>query len=133
MSDIIIIGGGIAGISAAARLSEQADVTVLEAEDQLAYHASGRSAAVFIKDYGNPTIRALNIASLPYLRAENGGFLSPRGMMLLAKPDDRAAFSDEAVEFGLQPISVSEAIEKVPLINQSMLGYACIPLRCLRH
>ena len=36
MSDIIIIGGGIAGISAAARLSEQADVTVLEAEDQLA-------------------------------------------------------------------------------------------------
>lgn len=124
MSDIIIIGGGIAGISAAARLSKQADVTVLEAEDQLAYHASGRSAAVFIKDYGNPTIRALNIASLPYLGAENGGFLSPRGMMLLAKPDDRAAFSDEAVEFGLQPISVSEAIEKVPLINQSMLGYA---------
>ncbi|MDB3963298.1 FAD-dependent oxidoreductase, partial [Paracoccaceae bacterium] len=33
MSDIIIIGGGIAGISAAARLSKQADVTVLEAED----------------------------------------------------------------------------------------------------
>jgi glycine/D-amino acid oxidase-like deaminating enzyme len=124
MSDIIIIGGGIAGISAAARLSEQADVTVLEAEDQLAYHASGRSAAVFIKDYGNPTIRALNIASLPYLRAENEGFLSPRGMMLLAKPNERAAFSDEAAEFGLQPISVSEAIEKVPLINQRTLGYA---------
>ncbi len=74
MSDIIIIGGGIAGISAAARLSEQADVTVLEAEDQLAYHASGRSAAVFIKDYGNPTIRALNIASLPYLRAKTEVF-----------------------------------------------------------
>ncbi|HAL76194.1 MAG TPA: glycerol-3-phosphate dehydrogenase, partial [Rhodobacteraceae bacterium] len=124
MSDIIIIGGGIAGISAAARLSEQADVTVLEAEEQLAYHASGRSAAVFIKDYGNPTIRALNIASLPYLRAENGGFLSPRGMMLLAKSDERTAFSDEAAEFALQPISVSEAIEKVPLINQRTLGYA---------
>ena len=106
MSDIIIIGGGIAGISAAARLSEQADVTVLEAEDQLAYHASGRSAAVFIKYYGNPTIRALNIASLPYLRAENGGFLSPRGMMLLAKSDERAAFSDEAAEFGLSLIHI---------------------------
>ena len=52
MNDIVIIGGGIAGVSVAARLAPHANVTLLEAEDQLGYHASSRSAAVFIKKYG---------------------------------------------------------------------------------
>ena len=47
MSDFLIIGGGIAGISAAARLSELGSVTVIEAEGTLAHHASGRSAALY--------------------------------------------------------------------------------------
>ena len=51
MTDIVIIGGGIAGLSVAARLAPHANVTLLEAEDQLGYHASSRSAAVFIEKY----------------------------------------------------------------------------------
>ena len=46
-ADFLIIGGGIAGVSAAARLSELGSVIVLEAEEALAHHASGRSAALF--------------------------------------------------------------------------------------
>ena len=46
-ADFLIIGGGIAGISAAARLSALGSVVVLEAEDHLAHHASGRSAALY--------------------------------------------------------------------------------------
>ncbi|MFZ8941808.1 MAG: FAD-dependent oxidoreductase, partial [Gemmobacter sp.] len=42
--DFLIIGGGIAGISAAAALAPCGRVVVLEAEAELAYHASGRSA-----------------------------------------------------------------------------------------
>ena len=45
-SDILVIGGGIAGISAAAELSADARVTVLETEDAIGYHSSGRSAAM---------------------------------------------------------------------------------------
>ncbi|MEL7126692.1 MAG: FAD-dependent oxidoreductase, partial [Pseudomonadota bacterium] len=52
MSDIVVIGGGIAGLSAAARLAPHARVTVLEAEDALGHHASGRSAALFEQNYG---------------------------------------------------------------------------------
>ena len=37
--DFLIIGGGIAGVSAAARLSGLGSVLLLEAEDNLAYHA----------------------------------------------------------------------------------------------
>ncbi|MEM7508853.1 MAG: FAD-dependent oxidoreductase, partial [Pseudomonadota bacterium] len=45
-SDILIVGGGIAGISAAARLAPHADVRILEREEAPGYHATGRSAAV---------------------------------------------------------------------------------------
>jgi len=45
-ADIIVIGAGIAGLSAAAELAAAADVTVLEMEPQAGYHASARSAAV---------------------------------------------------------------------------------------
>ncbi|MGB3316093.1 MAG: FAD-dependent oxidoreductase, partial [Albidovulum sp.] len=40
-ADVLIIGGGIAGVSAAARLSALGLVVLLEAEDHLAYHTSG--------------------------------------------------------------------------------------------
>ncbi|MAT88911.1 MAG: glycerol-3-phosphate dehydrogenase [Aestuariivita sp.] len=124
MNDIVIIGGGIAGISAAARLAPSADVIVLEAERQLAYHASGRSAAAFIKDYGNSVVRALNAASVEYLTSANGGVLGARGMMMLGKAIERKNFLVEADDFGLAEISIGEAKQKVPLINHHLVKYA---------
>jgi len=59
MIDTLIIGGGIAGLSAAAKLSPHGSTTLLEAETATGYHASGRSAAVFLKDYGNAQVRLL--------------------------------------------------------------------------
>jgi D-arginine dehydrogenase len=56
MVDIIIIGGGIAGISAAAHLSSLGEVVVLESEEVIGYHATGRSAAIYVGSYGNSNI-----------------------------------------------------------------------------
>ena len=56
--DAIIIGGGIAGASAAFELAEARRVVVLEQEVQAGAHATGRSAAVFIEPYGNEGRRA---------------------------------------------------------------------------
>ena len=61
-TDFLIIGGGIAGISAAARLSHLGSVTVLEAEEALAHHASGRSAALYEPQYGLPAVVSLSMA-----------------------------------------------------------------------
>ena len=122
MSDVIVIGGGIAGLSAAARLAPDASVTVLERESATGYHASGRSAAVFEPNYGAPSVRALNRASEAYLR--QGGYLSPRGLMLLGKAEEQSAFEADVASMGLVPISVAEAREIIPVLDPAKLRYA---------
>ena len=56
----------MAGLSAAAALSDHARVLVLEAEDQIGYHSSGRSATMLHYALGNPIVRALTLASRPF-------------------------------------------------------------------
>ena len=62
-TDILVIGGGIAGLSGAARLARSARVVVVEAEEHLGVHASGRSATFFHFGIGNAPVRALTAAS----------------------------------------------------------------------
>ncbi len=113
---IAIIGGGIAGVSAAAALAEAgASVTLLEAEDALGFHASGRSAAMFEENYGNDTIRTLNRASLPYLT--EAGVLSPRGIMMVALADEEAAFESDLADMGMEEIALAEAKQRVPILS----------------
>ena len=126
MSDILIIGGGIAGVSAAARLAPHASVTLLEAEDSLAYHASGRSAAMFLMDYGNDTVRALNYASADHHHNADGGVLKQRAMMLLGKPDEADTFTTEATSFNLDRISIDQARALVPILNPQTCAFAAI-------
>ena len=74
MPDVLIIGGGIAGISACAQLAPFAEVVLLEAEPELCYHSSGRSAATYIEDYGNRVTKELNKASLTFLNPKAKDF-----------------------------------------------------------
>ncbi|WLG89389.1 FAD-dependent oxidoreductase [Pseudomonas cucumis] len=57
--DFIVVGGGIAGVSAAYELAAHGSVCLLEREPQLAYHTTGRSAAISMESYGNQQIRSL--------------------------------------------------------------------------
>jgi D-arginine dehydrogenase len=120
MTDIIVIGGGIAGISAAARLSEHAQVTVLEAESALGHHASGRSAALFEENYGCPSVKALNRASSDYHHNANGGYLSPRGLLILGRNGEDSAFEKDLSDLGTKELSVDEARGHVPIINDKI-------------
>ncbi|KAA2314659.1 FAD-binding oxidoreductase [Pseudooceanicola sediminis] len=120
-TDILIIGGGVAGITAAADLAPHGSVRVLERERQLAYHASGRSAAMFLLDYGNDVVRALNEASAEALSHRDGGVLSPRPMMLLGRAEEADAFATEAAAFGVERIGLDEAATLFPLLDQSVV------------
>lgn len=73
-ADIIVLGGGIAGASAAAELATDARVVVLESEPQAGYHASGRSAAYFAASYGKKVVRDITACCESFLRNPPEGF-----------------------------------------------------------
>ena len=73
-ADILVIGGGIAGLSAAAALSRSARIIVLEAEEQIGYHSSGRSATMVHYFLGDTLVRALTLASRPFFESPPEGF-----------------------------------------------------------
>ena len=123
ITDFLIIGGGIAGISASARLAPLGSVTVLEAEATLAHHASGRSAALYEPHYGLPPVVELSLASGPYFRAAEN-VLSARGMMILATADNRAVFDHDADVMNLNRLSPDEAKSIVPIINTDVVAFA---------
>lgn len=96
--DFAIVGAGIAGASLAAELGARASLVVLEAEDRPGYHATGRSAAFWEECYGGPEIVPLTLASGPFLR--DGGFLTPRGALYLAREEDKGALDAFEQRFG---------------------------------
>ncbi|WP_306117039.1 MULTISPECIES: FAD-binding oxidoreductase [unclassified Roseovarius] len=125
-ADIIVIGGGIAGISAAAMLAQDAQVIVLEREAQTGYHSTGRSAATFIRNYGNATLRALNAAAEPVLTEPEGisdtSLLSPRGELLVATEAEIGALEAYAKgSSGVERITPDEAVGMVPVLKRDKL------------
>ncbi|TCL00385.1 glycine/D-amino acid oxidase-like deaminating enzyme [Shimia isoporae] len=122
MIDFLVIGGGIAGTSAAARLSELGQTLLLERESSLGYHASGRSAALYESNYGLASTVALSKASSDFFHNAHGGFLSPRGLMFIAAHGQKDAFAKACEEFHVDPISIDAAVAKVPILNPETVG-----------
>ncbi|MCF6444147.1 FAD-binding oxidoreductase [Nereida sp. MMG025] len=122
VTDCLIVGGGIAGVTAAAALAPHMDVTLLEAEANIGYHASGRSAAMFLRDYGNATVCDLNYAS-EAAHIEQG-VLSPRSMVLLGRADD--PFDADCAALKMTEVSVSQASHLLPIIDTHVVTRAAL-------
>ena len=95
-ADVLIVGGGIAGVSLAARLAPSRSVVLVEAEEHLGTHATGRSASMLIGAYGPPVIRRLTGASRGFFESPPAGFAAaplarPRACLVYAGPEDDPA------------------------------------------
>ncbi|MCQ0092998.1 FAD-binding oxidoreductase [Roseovarius sp. M141] len=128
-TDIVVIGGGIAGISAAAELATDARVLVLEAEPQMGYHSTGRSAAIYIRNYGNAVLRAINALSEPTLANPEGisdhSLLSPRGELLIASEDEMPKLEAYAAgATGLDRLTGGECAQIVPILRPELIAGA---------
>jgi D-arginine dehydrogenase len=131
-ADVIVIGGGIAGASAAYEIASFTSVIVLEREAHAGYHSTGRSAASFTENYASTLIRRLAIASRAFLEAPPAGFsehslLSPRGLLTIARVDqlDKLAHDlDIGRQFvpNIRAIEAQEAIARVPILRKD---YVC--------
>lgn len=130
--DVVVIGGGIAGLSLAAEISATASVVVIEAEPHWGYHSTGRSAAVTIPSSGGTVINHLINSSLDFLSTppaslEVDSFLAPRGQLLIATSRQEAqmqAYLDRVQ--GVSECSVDEAMELVPILRRENIHRASI-------
>lgn len=101
-ADVIVIGGGIAGVSAAAALSRRATVVLVEAEGSLNYHASGRSAAMYSECRGSEAIRLLTKESRQFFTDAEEGVTTPRPVLYVAPHDEPDRVASMLAEF--QPL-----------------------------
>lgn len=124
MSDILIIGGGIAGGSLAATVSDIADTALLEAEEVFGYHATGRSAAMYEPNYGNQVINALTRASFPVF--DELDVLSARGVLTLADESEVHLMDDIAAAKDNKRLTLEEAKALVPILNMDLIRDAVL-------
>jgi D-arginine dehydrogenase len=125
--DILIVGGGIAGLSAAAALSAHAQVTVLEGEEQIGFHSSGRSATMLHYALGDRLVRALTLASRAFFDNPPEPFSDlPLGrrmpVLIHARDDERGALDALDAELSLfvslERLDAREVHELCPLLKE---------------
>ena len=129
-TDVLIIGAGMAGASAAYFLAPHRRVVLLEREDQPGYHATGRSAAMYSETYGNATVRALTTASKPFYFDPPKGFsdcalVTPRGSLIVGAATDhtqlRAVWQElRTLVPNVQWWTQAEILQHVPVLRPEL-------------
>jgi len=125
--DVVVIGAGMAGASAAACFSEHCRVALVEAEEQAGYHTTGRSAAIWILNYGPPAVRVLTGLSRDFFLDPPAGFCEgPLGVgrkIIYLAPEEQIAALDALIgqDLGILELGLDEVKRLVPAYRD---GYA---------
>ena len=134
-----VIGGGIAGASAAYHLlkaDNTLDIILVEAEDQLGYHTTGRSAALLLENDGTQSTRSIVKASVDFLLNPPEGlteniFVIPRDVMHIATVEqsasvDRLLEENSSGRIPTKEISKSVAKKRFPALREEGLDLSLI-------
>ncbi len=130
--DAIVIGAGIAGATVAAHLAQDRRVALIEAEEAAGYHSTGRSAAIWILNYGPPDVRVLTGLSRTFFENPGEGFadapiLLRRPVVFLAPPEQTGHLARLLGEgAGLREASIEEIRRMVPALRPEYAVQAAI-------
>lgn len=130
--DVIVIGAGIAGATAGAHLAADHKVALIEAEEAAGYHTTGRSAALWILNYGPPDVRLLTGLSRDFFLHPPAGFADVP--LMAHRPVLNIATSDTMDDYrhmletgtGLRELSGDQAREIVPALRPGYVAAAAI-------
>ncbi|WP_423915782.1 NAD(P)/FAD-dependent oxidoreductase [Candidatus Poriferisodalis sp.] len=131
--DVVVVGGGIAGVSAAFALARRGQqVAVVEREATLTAHSTGRSAAQFLASYGEPANRLLSAESRDFLDSNADGFadsavLLPRNVLWVAPVGfedhlDERVEANQTTATGCELLDVAQAIEVCGALDPDWLA-----------
>src|SRR5262249_17412999 len=102
-------------------------------ESMPGYHSTGRSAALYTRNFGGPTVRVFNRASLPFLAAPPAGFtdsplLTPRGALTIGKVDQRPQIEEHlalgTADGSIVELSQAEALQRAPHMRPEAVAFA---------
>jgi glycine/D-amino acid oxidase-like deaminating enzyme len=131
-SEVVVIGGGIVGTSAAALLAERGVSVTLVEREAIGAGASGRNLGAVQHPFDSPLV-SLHEETLVMYRAmgSTGGFsfpAEPAGLLLLA--DDRTVLAAQARELSAMPELRPDLLE--PRQTQSLEPWLATDLWSLR-
>lgn len=125
---ILIIGGGIAGLSLAWRLAPAVSVVVVEAESSLAFHSSSRSARQMQPSYGPAPIQELTRRSIAMVGDISAGLpaaiLKPRHLITLGSVAEAGTLA--AGNTKLVPLSHAETMRLSPDLRPEAFAAAVL-------
>jgi D-arginine dehydrogenase len=125
--EVVVIGAGIGGATAAAHLSADRRVALIEAEEVAGYHTTGRSTALWILNYGPPDVRGMSAISRAFFEHPPEGFadvplMRKRPVLTLATRDQAVDFNKTLAESrSLRAVSPAELAAMIPALRP---GYA---------
>ena len=118
--DFLVIGAGIAGLSAAANLASFGKTALVEMEAQPCHHSSGRSAAIFVPSYGNDAVRQLTGISKRIIDDHlPEALLRKRGIIVVARKGGEAGQAEPG-QVRLEP---NEIAARVPILRAELLSH----------
>jgi D-arginine dehydrogenase len=120
-ADVAIVGGGFAGLATAWALARRGvdDVVVLEREDRLGVHASGRGAGLGRQLAEDDDTTDLTVRGAAALRGVLADAWAPTGGVLsFDDPDHAEVYRARAARFGLavEPLAPSDALARWPAL-----------------
>ena len=123
--EVVVIGGGIAGIATGAHVAQSHKVLVIEREFQAGYHSTGRSAAVLHLAFENDIVHRLTKRAVSFYKNPPQGFsglVSPLDHIAFDTPENESRLHGFLANWvdrcpWLRLLDQKELLERAPLLS----------------